>query len=115
MKTSGLDVHKDSIFCAIYDGKSYSVVKEFTTTSVSIRSLGEYLKSEKVKKVALESTSTYWVPVWDILYEMEFDLTLINPLHIKKCPAGRAMRKMHNGYPSCCTGIWYGGVWVRRH
>jgi hypothetical protein len=28
MKTSGLDVHKDSIFCAIYDGKSYSAVGE---------------------------------------------------------------------------------------
>jgi hypothetical protein len=40
MKTSGLDVHKDSIFCAIYDGKSYSPVKEFSTTTVSIRELG---------------------------------------------------------------------------
>jgi hypothetical protein len=27
MKTCGLDVHKDSIFCVIYDGKSNSVVK----------------------------------------------------------------------------------------
>ncbi|MDR2086692.1 MAG: hypothetical protein LBP72_05900 [Dysgonamonadaceae bacterium] len=50
MKTSGLDVHKDSIFCAIYDGKSYSVVKEFTTTSVSIRSLGEYFEVGKSEK-----------------------------------------------------------------
>ena len=57
MKTSGLDVHKDSIFCAIYDGKSYSVVKEFSTTTNSIRLLGAYLQSEKVKKVAMESTS----------------------------------------------------------
>jgi hypothetical protein len=62
MKTSGLDVHKDSIFCAIYDGKSHSVVKGFTATSVSIRSLGEYLKSEKVKKVAMESTATPKMP-----------------------------------------------------
>jgi hypothetical protein len=53
MKTSGLDVHKDTIFCAIYDGQSYSAVKEFSTTSVSIRSLGEHLKSEKVKSVAI--------------------------------------------------------------
>jgi hypothetical protein len=49
MKTSGLDVHKDSIFCAIYDGKSYSVIKEFSTTTVLIRALGglfEIRKSE---------------------------------------------------------------------
>ncbi|KAA6301288.1 MAG: hypothetical protein EZS26_002597 [Candidatus Ordinivivax streblomastigis] len=93
MKTCGLDVHKDSIFCAIYDGKSYSVVKEFTTTTVSIRSLGEYLRLEKVKKVAMESTSTYWVPIWDILYEMEFDLKLVNSLHIKQMPGRKSDSK----------------------
>ncbi|GHT75558.1 IS110 family transposase [Bacteroidia bacterium] len=93
MKTSGLDVHKDSIFCAICDGKSYSGVKEFTTTSVSIRSLGQYLRSEKVKRVAMESTSTYWVPIWDILYEMEFELKLVNPLHIKQLPGRKSDAK----------------------
>jgi transposase len=93
MKTSGLDVHKDSIFCAIYDGKSYSVVKEFTTTTVSIRSLGEYLKNEGVKKVAMESTSTCWVPIWDILWEDGFDLKLVNPLHIKQMPGRKSDAK----------------------
>ncbi|GHV61351.1 IS110 family transposase ISMac14 [Bacteroidia bacterium] len=93
MKTCGLDVHKDSIFCAIYDGKSYSAVKEFTTTTTSICSLGEYLMSENVKKVAMESTSTYWVPIWDLLSEMEFDLKLVNPLHIKQMPGRKSDAK----------------------
>jgi transposase len=93
MKTSGLDVHKDSIFCAIYDGKSYSVVKEFATTAPSIRSLGEYLQSEKVKKIAMESTSTCRVPIWDILLETGFELTLVNPLHIKQMPGRKSDAK----------------------
>ncbi|GHT02258.1 hypothetical protein FACS189440_09520 [Bacteroidia bacterium] len=93
MKTSGLDVPKDSIFCAIYDGKSSSGVKEFTTTTVSIRSLGDYLRSEKVQRVAMESTSTYWVPIRDILYEMEFELKLVNPLHIKQQPGRKSDSK----------------------
>ncbi|MCL2597893.1 MAG: hypothetical protein FWD66_09645 [Paludibacter sp.] len=67
MKTSGLDVHKDKIFCAIFDGKSYFEVKEFSTTTLSIYSMCEYLHSENVKEVTMESTSTYWVPVWDII------------------------------------------------
>ncbi|MDR1223983.1 MAG: IS110 family transposase [Tannerella sp.] len=67
MKTSGLDVHKDSIFCAIYNGKGYSEVKEYTTMTGSIHSMGEYLRSEGAVRVAMESTSSYWVPVWDIL------------------------------------------------
>jgi len=93
MKTSGLDVHKDSIFCAIYDGTSSSVVKEFSTTTVSIRSLSDYLKSEQVEKVAMESTSSYWVPVWDILWEGGFDLMLVNPLHIKQLPGRKSDSK----------------------
>jgi transposase len=93
MKTSGLDVHKDSIFCAIYDGKSYSEVKEFSTTTRSIYSMGEYLQSENVKKVAMESTSTYWVPIWDLLYEMGFELKLVNPLHIKQMPGRKSDSK----------------------
>ncbi|MDR0712917.1 MAG: IS110 family transposase [Bacteroidales bacterium] len=93
MKKSGLDVHKDTIFCAVYDGKSYSVVKEFSTTRVSIRELGSYLQSERVKKVAMESTSTYWVPVWDILWELGFDLKLVNPLHIKQMPGRKSDAK----------------------
>ena len=73
MKTSGLDLHKDNIFYAIYDGKSFSAVKEFSTTTNSIRILGEYLQSNKVKQVAIGSTSMYWVPIWDILYECFFE------------------------------------------
>jgi transposase len=93
MKTSGLDVHKDTIFCAIYDGKSYSAVKEFSTTTVSIREMGAYLQSEGVKKVAMESTSTYWVPIWDILWDMDFDLKLVNPSHIKQMPGRKSDAK----------------------
>jgi transposase len=90
MKTSGLDVHKDSIFCAVYEGGSYSVVKEFSTATVSIRELGSYLESEKVKKAAMESTSTCRVPIWDILYETGFELKLVNPLHINQMPGRKS-------------------------
>jgi transposase len=93
MKTSGLDVHKDKISCAIYNGESYSEVKQFSTTTNSIRAMGEYLKSEKVKKVAMESTSTYWVPVWDILLEYGFELKLVNPFFIKQMPGKKGDAK----------------------
>jgi hypothetical protein len=93
MKPSGLDVHKDTIFCAIYGGKNYSAVKEFSTTAVLIRSPGEYLKPEKVKKAAMESTATYRVPIRDIPYGMEFELKPVNPLHIKQMPGRKSDSK----------------------
>ena len=54
MKVSGLDVHKDTIFCAIYDGKKYGEVQEFHTFSEDIRTMGaksgitDHLKPESL-------------------------------------------------------------------
>ena len=90
MKTCGLDVHKDSIFCAIYNGKEYSEVKEYATTTPQIRQMGEYLRTEGVEKVAMESPSTYWVPVWDVLLEAGFELMLVNPFLIKQMPGRKS-------------------------
>jgi transposase len=90
MKVSGLDVHKDSIFCAIYDGQVYSEVKEYESMTDSIRKMGEYLQSHGVIHVAMESTSIYWIPVWDILEEMGFELLLVNPFLIKQMPGRKS-------------------------
>ena len=55
MKTSGLGVHKDSIFCAIYDGKSYSIVQEFSTTTnyICISTVGKGKKCSHGKHLNL--------------------------------------------------------------
>jgi transposase len=52
--------------------------------------MGEYLQQEGVNRVAMESTSTYWVPIWDILLEMGFELTLVNPFLIKQMPGRKS-------------------------
>jgi transposase len=90
MKTSGLDVHKDTIFCAIYDGKIFGDVMEFDTFTSSIKRLGAYLQSENVKRVAMESTGIYWISVWNILEEMGFELVLVNPFLIKQMPGRKS-------------------------
>ena len=92
-KICGLDVHKDSIFCAIYNGEKYSEVKEYETTTVSICSMGEYLQSENVTEVAMESTGIYWIAVWDLLLDMGFELTLVNPFLIKQMPGRKSDSK----------------------
>ncbi len=86
MKVSGLDVHKDSVFCGVYNGKKQSEVKEYTTLTPDIELLGEYLQKQGVKQVAMESTSIYWIPIWNILESMGFELMLVNPYLIKQMP-----------------------------
>jgi transposase len=90
MKVCALDVHKDSVFCTIYNGKDYSEVKEYCSTTPKIRQMSEHFRSEGVTKVAMKSTSTYWVAIWDVLLEMGFELTLVNPFLIKQMPGRKS-------------------------
>ncbi len=90
MKVSGLDVHKDTIFCGIYNGKNLSEVKEIPTFTENIREMGYILRKQGVKKIAMESTSTYWIPVWNILEDMGFELMLVNPYLIKQIPGRKS-------------------------
>jgi len=89
-RTCGLDVHKDTIFCATYNGKKHNEVKEYSTLTSSIRLMGEELLTDGVQEIAMESTGMYWIPIWNILEEMAFKLTLVNPYLIKQMPGRKS-------------------------
>ncbi len=89
-RACGLDVHKDTIFCGTYDGKKQGEVKEYLTLTPDIKAMGEELLSLGYEEIAMESTGIYWVPVWNILEEMGFKLTLVNPYLIKQMPGRKS-------------------------
>lgn len=91
MKVCGLDVHKDTIFCAVFNGKSYvDPVQEYATVTRSIRSLADYLTAHGVRRIAMESTGVYWIPVWNILESLGFELMLVNAFLIKQMPGRKS-------------------------
>lgn len=90
MITSGLDVHKDSIFCATFNGKSYGEVVQFGTLTRDIKAMGDHLKSIGIQEIAMESTGIYWIPIWNILETMDFKLMLVNPFLIKQMPGRKS-------------------------
>jgi transposase len=51
----------------------------------SLRELADWLASEAVTHVAMESTGVYWKPVFQIL-EDRFTVWLVNAYHIKQVP-----------------------------
>jgi transposase len=42
--------------------------------------------SEGVAHIAMETTGVYWKPVWHILSDGEFELTLANAAHVRNAP-----------------------------
>jgi transposase len=61
-------------------------VRTFKTTTKDLMALSEWLASEGCTHIAMEATGVYWKPVWHILSDGDFDLTLANAKHVKNVP-----------------------------
>lgn len=86
---AGLDVHKDSVVACVrhmVDGKVTTGVKTFKTTTQELMVLSDWLSSQAITHIAMEATGIYWKPVWHILSDGEFALTLANAAHVKNVP-----------------------------
>ena len=85
----GIDVHKETLTACIMIGEGGKVTKKeirtYTTMTEDIEQLRDWLKSEGVTHVAMESTGIYWRPIFNILEE-DFEIILANARHIKNVP-----------------------------
>ena len=86
---AGLDVHKDTVVACVRhmsDGVVRREVRSFKTTTAELLALSEWLASEGCTHVVMEATGVYWKPVWHILSDGDFALTLANAAHGKNVP-----------------------------
>jgi transposase len=85
----GLDVHKKVVAaCVFVPGEGGAVCKEqrsFGTMSDDLERLAGWLAERGVTHAAMESTGSYWKPVWNVLEE-RFALILANAQHVKRVP-----------------------------
>jgi len=88
-RCAGLDVHKLTVVACLRltapSGKVSRQVRTFATTTAGLRALAEWLASQGVTHVAMESTGVYWRPVFNIL-EARFQVILVNAQHMKAIP-----------------------------
>lgn len=86
-RCGGLDVHKNSVTaCVKVNGKKQT--QTYKSYTPDLRSLGEWLVSQGVTTVVMESTGVYWKPIWN-LFEVEFSgiqRVLANAEHVKQVP-----------------------------
>jgi transposase len=87
-RCGGVDVHKKQVTaCArIASGSKFEIeVREFGTMTRDLLSMSDWFKERGVEHVAMESTGSYWKPVYNIL-EGEFSILLANAQHMKTVP-----------------------------
>jgi transposase len=87
-RCAGIDVHKKRIqVCLrILEGRgARQEVREFSTVTRALLELGDWLASEGVTHVAMESTGVLWKPVYNLL-EGRFTVLVCNAQHLKQVP-----------------------------
>ena len=85
---AGFDVHSSTVAVClrrVIDGKVFKEIRTFGTMTRDLLALSDWLTSEGVTHVAMESTGVFWKPIYNIL-EDEFEILLVNARHIKNVP-----------------------------
>lgn len=82
---AGIDIGSRSHFVAISPDLEESV-KEFSSTTRSLLAMCQWLKKNKITSVAMESTGSYWIPVYEILESHGIEVYLVNAKFIKNVP-----------------------------
>ena len=70
------------------DGKPN--VRTFGTTTGQLRELADWLASQGVESVAMESTYVYWIPLHELLEERGFEVLLVNARQLKHVPGRKS-------------------------
>ena len=86
LNAAGIDIGSKSHFVAVPVGTDDEPVREFECFTADLHRLADWLISCGVTTVAMESTGTYWIPVFEILESRDLEVKLVNARHVKNVP-----------------------------
>ncbi|CAN5515829.1 IS110 family transposase [soil metagenome] len=85
----GVDIHKRTVVACLVQvdeaGRTIRRVRTFGTMTGELVALADWLEAAGCQAVAMESTGSYWKPVYNLL-EDRFTLLLVNAQHLKQVP-----------------------------
>ena len=84
-KCCGIDVHKKLIVACFKHGNEQEV-REFGATTKKLLELVDWLKEGGCEMAAMESTGSYWKPLYNILEASDLKAMVVNARHMKAVP-----------------------------
>ena len=81
----GVDVHKKLIVACFKQGKKQEI-REFGATTRELLELAGWLTEGGCEKAAMESTGSYWKPLYNILESSGLSAMVVNARHMRAVP-----------------------------
>ena len=82
----GIDVHKKVIVCCLILGPKKTETRSFGTFTKDLQEMTKWLKEADCQIVAMESTGSYWKPLYNILELEGMEVMIVNAQHMKTIP-----------------------------
>jgi transposase len=83
LNAAGLDIGAAEIYAAIPEARDEQSVRRFATFTADLYALADWLADCGIETLAMESTSVYWIPVYEILEARGLELFLVNARQVK--------------------------------
>lgn len=87
---AGLDIGSTEIWACVPADREGETVRCFGTYTTDLLELVDWLRAQRVKSIAMESTGVYWIPVFELLEERGFQALVVNARHIKNVPGRKS-------------------------
>ena len=84
-RCAGIDVHKNCLVVCLRIGRK-TEVREFGTLTHQIREMVAWLRENGCQMAAMESTGSYWKPLYNIFEQDGIPAMVCNAYHIKNVP-----------------------------
>jgi len=84
-RCAGIDVHKKLLVVCLRIGRK-TEIREFGTLTHEIREIVAWLKENGCQMAAMESTGSYWKPLYNIFEQEGLPAMICNAYHIKNVP-----------------------------
>src|ERR1700688_1660101 len=95
-RCAGIDIGKRFLVCCVMTGAAHeeprSETRRFDPTVPGLKRLRNWLHEERVTDVVMESTGSYWIPVFNLL-EGHVTVVLANPEEVKNRKGHKTDRK----------------------
>jgi transposase len=78
LNAAGIDIHLEEHWVCVPEGRDEESVRRFGTFTRDLHAIADWLEACGVTTVAMESTSVYWIPLYEILEERGIEVCLVN-------------------------------------
>ena len=88
----GIDVHKKLMVACFIHGREQEL-REFGATTKELLELADWLHKGGCQMIAMESTASYWKPLYNILESTGLNAIVVNAQHMKAVPGRKTDAK----------------------